>query len=223
MKCLSMLNTQVAKNWTRFENFLDLLYSFGCSGDTDTVTAASPEAHGSDQATAASNQCSANTSAAPVKTSDDSTGSIGLEFLLSVRFVQRVCDFMLGKKSPLCAPGEKRFDMGGSFNQPNFTPLIKLLTKILTSQWLLEKYPLTDLEKKMFLHADLLKVMLAAGGGSGKQFGQCLAGMCRDNLKMSQKVAKVFIKAITNASYDTVKNYLTPLKPFLRLDDSLKP
>lgn len=62
MKCLSMLNTQVAKNWTRFENFLDLLYSFGCSGDTDTVTAASPEAaHGSDQATAASNQSSANT------------------------------------------------------------------------------------------------------------------------------------------------------------------
>lgn len=27
-KCFSVLNTQVAKNWSRFDNFLELLYSF---------------------------------------------------------------------------------------------------------------------------------------------------------------------------------------------------
>jgi len=30
LKCLSLLNTQVAKNWSRFEQFLDILYTFGC-------------------------------------------------------------------------------------------------------------------------------------------------------------------------------------------------
>jgi hypothetical protein len=54
---------------------------------------------------------------------------------------------------------------------------------------------MTDLEKKMFLNSELLKVMLSSQSG-GKQFGLCLANMCRDNLKLSQKVSKVFIKSI---------------------------
>lgn len=77
------------------------------------------------------------------------------------------------------------------------------------------------MEQKMFLHQDLLKVMLGSSQGS-KQFGQCLANMCKDNLKLSLKISKVFIKAINNSNYDNVKSYLTALKPFLRLDDSLK-
>lgn len=35
MKMMSLLNTQVAKNWARFDNFFDLLYSFGCSSSTE--------------------------------------------------------------------------------------------------------------------------------------------------------------------------------------------
>jgi hypothetical protein len=46
--------------------------------------------------------------------------------------------------------------------------------------------------------------------------------MCRDNNKLSQKVSKVFIKAINGSDYDNLKNYLTALKPFLKLNDSLK-
>ena len=65
-------------------------------------------------------------------------------------------------------------------------------------------------------------MMLGSSQGSSKPFGQCLANMCKDNLKLSLKVSKVFIKAINNSNYDNVKAYLTALKPFLRLDDSLK-
>jgi hypothetical protein len=52
--------------------------------------------------------------------------------------------------------------MGGSFNSPNFAPLIKLVTKMITNEKLLAKYPLTETEKKMFLHQDLLKIMLGS-------------------------------------------------------------
>ncbi len=140
---------------------------------------------------------------------------------MSVNFVEKACDFMLGKKSPLCGPGEKRIEMGGSFTQPNFSALIKLLTSILTNESLIEKYPLSDIEKKMFLNADLLKTLLSSQTG-GKQFGFCLANMCRDNIKISQKVSKVFVKAINNSNFDTIKSYLTALKPFLKMQDSLK-
>lgn len=97
--------------------------------------------------------------------------------------------------------------MGSAFTTPNFTPLMKLLIKMITNTELLEKYPLKELEKKMFLHNDMLKVMLGSNSGS-KEFGECLANMCQDNFKLSQKVSKVFLKAIKNSSFDSVKNYL---------------
>ena len=46
--------------------------------------------------------------------------------------------------------------------------------------------------------------------------------MCKDNLKLSKKVSKVFIKAINSSNLDNVKNYLMALKPFLKMNDSLK-
>lgn len=39
---------------------------------------------------------------------------------------------------------------------------------------------------------------------------------------MSRKVAKVFLKSISSATYENVKSYLTALKPFMRLEDSLR-
>lgn len=63
--------------------------------------------------------------------------------------------------------------------------------------------------------------MLGSSQGS-KQFGKCLANMCKENVKLSKKVAKVFIRSINSSNYDTVKNYLTALKPFVLLEDSLK-
>jgi hypothetical protein len=111
--------------------------------------------------------------------------------------------------------------MGGSFSSPNFGPLIKLLTRMISHERLLQQYPLNDLEKKMFLHIDLLKVMLG-GNGSSKQFGQCLANMCKGNEKLSRKVSKVFIKAFNNSNSENLRNYLKALKPFLRIDDDFK-
>jgi len=144
MKCLSLLNTQVAKNWSRFDSFLELISAFGCgienikTTETGAEVVVYPEENG------------------------QIVDTLGLRFLLSVSFVERACDFMLGKKSPLCTPGEKRVEMGGSFSSPNFAPVIKILTKILTNTDLLSMYPLSDIEKKMFLNAELLKVMLSA-------------------------------------------------------------
>lgn len=128
---------------------------------------------------------------------------------------------MLGKKSPLVQIGEKRYEMGGSYTQPNFSSLIKIITKMISTDALIDKYPLSDVEKKMLLHQDLLKVMLGSASGS-KQFGHCLANMCKDNLKLTKKVSKVFIKAINGSNFDNVKSYLAALKPFLKNEDSLK-
>ena len=41
-------------------------------------------------------------------------------------------------------PGEKRQEMGGSFSSPNFGYVIKLVTKMITNENLIAKYPLND-------------------------------------------------------------------------------
>jgi hypothetical protein len=46
--------------------------------------------------------------------------------------------------------------------------------------------------------------------------------MCKDNLKLSKKVSRVFLRSIESAHLDTVKGYLKALKPFLSSNDSLK-
>lgn len=43
--------------------------------------------------------------------------------------------------------------------------------------------------------------------------------MCKDNLKMSKKVAKIFIKGINQSNVDKVTAYMKGLKKFLKIDD----
>ena len=78
---------------------------------------------------------------------------------------------------------------------------------MVSSPELVAKYSLTDMEKKLFLHADLLKIMMGQQQGA-EQFGNCLAEMCKDDFKLSQKVSKVFIKAFNTSNSDNLRAYL---------------
>ena len=52
--------------------------------------------------------------------------------------------------------------MGGAYSNPNFTSIMKLITRMINHTELIEKYPLQDLEKSLLLQHDLLKVMLGS-------------------------------------------------------------
>ena len=95
----------MAKNWSRFDNLLDLLYIFGCGPDKESTKTTESGAE-------VVLYPDSTTAAASIAEEED---LLGLEYLMKVNFVERACDFMLGKKSPLCGPGEKRVEMGGSF------------------------------------------------------------------------------------------------------------
>lgn len=46
--------------------------------------------------------------------------------------MEKFLDFILGDASPIKQPGEKRVQMGSSFVAANFSPLIKLITAMMT-------------------------------------------------------------------------------------------
>jgi hypothetical protein len=72
MKCLSLLNTQVAKNWSRFDSFLDILYTFGCGPETENNFSASKQTESGAEVTIYPS------------TTDKVENLIGLEYLMSV-------------------------------------------------------------------------------------------------------------------------------------------
>lgn len=41
--------------------------------------------------------------------------------------------------------------MGGSYSNPNFSSIIKIITRMINDTALTEKYPLTEIEKKLLL------------------------------------------------------------------------
>ena len=49
---------------------------------------------------------------------------VALEYFFSIHFIKYAGDFILGKKSPLLKADENRTQMGSSWSQPNFGPLI---------------------------------------------------------------------------------------------------
>jgi len=210
VQALSLLNSQVAKNWSRFDQFHELLHFFALA-DLADVEHLSPAREQGKEADAAPQALDCNSKGA----------RIGLEFFFRVNYLEKASDFMLGKKSPLCASTERRPELGGTYAHPDFSGVIKLMTAMITDEELSARYPMSETETRMILHPDLLKTMLGSATAS-KQFGQCLANMCRDDAKLSRKVTKVFLRAIEQAHLDTVKGYLKALKPFLRSEDSLK-
>lgn len=73
---------------------------------------------------------------------------IGLVFYFQSDMIEKFLDFILGSRSPLCAKDEVRPSMTGNYTQPNFSPLIKVVTTMIDDE-LIKVYPISDLGNKM--------------------------------------------------------------------------
>ena len=125
---------------------------------------------------------------------------------------------MLGKKSPLCRPDENRPDIGNYSVQPDFGHLVNLITLLIDDAEIQKAYPPTDTDKQMLQNPNLLKSVL----NGSTRFANLLAEMCRDDYKLSKKVAKVFLVAIEGSHDASVSNFIVSMKPFLMLNDKYK-
>jgi len=95
------LNTRASKGWSRFDNYLQILQSFGVySPEEVEESILSAEAK------------------IPQVQEDSLACNLGIEFYLKQNMVERFGDFILGDQSPYKNP--YRISMGGSYMQPNF-------------------------------------------------------------------------------------------------------
>lgn len=102
---------------------------------------------------------------------------------------------MLGKKSPLYDKEQKRPDLGSSYSSPNLGNAVKTLMALITNSHLLQRYPLTDLEKSMLTNKEMIKIVLTSGVHP-KLFGEFLGSICRNDTHKSRKICKIFLRQI---------------------------
>lgn len=83
---------------------------------------------------------------------------------------------------------------------------------------MLEKYPLSEEAKVMFEKKVMLLRLIEQETAS-----PLIASMCKDNMYLSQKLAKNLLKAFSNpTASDSIARSLLALNEFLTINDSLK-
>ena len=112
---VTLLNTRVAKNSTKFANYLDILASF-CFDSAEEI-----ESQG----------LSVNEAVESSSKKSSEAAKVGMCYYFKIGIIEKILDFILGSRSPLCAADEVRPSMTGNYSQPNFSPLIKIVTAMI--------------------------------------------------------------------------------------------
>ena len=132
----------------------------------------------------------------------------GVELYFKYNMIRYLGDFILQENSPYNEPGQVRATMGGAYGSPNFGWLLKTIILMISDKELSAKYPLDENNQAIVSHKDILAKMIEPGEGSNTDFSDVLVGMAFDNVKISKKMAKAYLKGVSNKVLDSLVNSL---------------
>lgn len=86
---------------------------------------------------------------------------------------------------------------------------------------LIAKYPLSPNIQQM-LSSGVILAKIVEDNAQNKDFGAMLTSMCKDNYRMTKKLAKIFFKAFNQNSTDKIAVYLKALMEFVLIKDEFQ-
>ena len=184
MLMTSLLAERAPKNWRKFDSFLEIFYAFMVFSASDVDE--EKETH--DPASEA------------YKT--------GIELFFIYNMIRYLGDFILQENSPYNEPGQVRQQMGGAYGSPNFSWILKSIILMISDRPLMEKYPFDEKNRAVVSHKDILAKMIEPGEGSNADFSDVLVGMAFDNVKISKKMAKAYLKGVNKTGIDSLVSSL---------------
>lgn len=162
------MNERVAKSWARFDEFIEMILSFGVFSP-EVIFADGP-----------------GYTKRPFCRDTDSF-HIGMTYFFQQNMLQRIGDFILGGKSPFKKENESRVSMGGAYATPDFNHLMQLFNLMMNLPEYLDKFPLSEDCQAMFAKKEMLKNLMEPS--SDNNLSPMIIKMCHDNAKMTKKVA----------------------------------
>ena len=133
----------------------------------------------------------------------------GVELFFVYNMIRYLGDFILQENSPYNEPGQVRPQMGGAYGSPNFSAILKSIILMISDRAMMDKYPLDEKNQAIVAHKDILAKMIEPGEGSNADFSDVLVGMAFDNIKVSKKMAKAYLKGVNRNGIESVVKSLT--------------
>lgn len=121
LMCKGLL-THAAKNWARFDKYNEIIMAFAIYSPEQALNLTQDRK-------------------IDLWTADSDAAQLGLTHFFKSNMLERILDFVMMDKSPMQKPGEARVQMGGSYNGPNFSSLMRIVTVMTSQQALLQQYP----------------------------------------------------------------------------------
>lgn len=195
---VQLLPERVAKNWRKFDAFLDIFLSLMVFSaeeiDNDVVK---PD-------------------------SESEAYKTGIELFFVFKMIKNLGDFILQENSPYHDDTQVRIGMGGNYGSPNFSSILKLIIIMISERDLMDKYPLEEKDQAIVSHKDILQKMIEPGEGANADFSDVLFNMAKDNLKVSKKMAQSYLKGVNKTSIEALTMALKQIREFLKIDDGHK-
>ena len=94
---------------------------------------------------------------------------------------------------------QKKF-MGNAYDKPNFSPLLGIVSRMMTDKEMTEKYPLSEDATKIVQSDVLMKMLMEPEN----DFDGKLALMCTNNLKLTKIMTKKLLKIINGYSQEDI-------------------
>ena len=112
--------------------------------------------------------------------------------------------------------------MGGTYQNPNFSKILKTIIMMISDAPMMEKYPLNDLNQAVVSHKNIIQQMIEPAEGSNTDFTSLLLNMAKNNVKISKKMAKTYLKNSAKPGPDAPAQALQQIAEYLKIEDSLK-
>lgn len=98
--------------------------------------------------------------------------------------------------------------MGGAYGSPNMGKVLASIIIMISDKAMMAKYPLNELDQAIVAHKDILAKMIDPGDGATDDFSELLIDMAKDSVKISKKMAKVYLKGLAKTQNDALTRAL---------------
>ena len=105
--------------------------------------------------------------------------------------------------------------MGNSFDKVNFSPLLGIISRMMTDKTMLEKYPLSENAIKIVQSELLLKMLMEPEN----DFDGKLTLMCKDNPKLTAIMTRKLLKIINGYNFEDIQSSSKALRSFMLIQD----
>ena len=146
----------------------------------------------------------------------------GVELYFLYDMIHYLGDFILQENSPYYEAGQMRIQMGGTYSSPNFSKVLKTIIMMVSDAPMMAKYPLNDKNQAVVSHKNIIQQMIEPAEGSNTDFTGLLLNMAKNNVKISKKMAKTYLKNSGKPGPDAPGQALAQIAEYLKIDDDLK-